>query len=282
MTNSTPMASLALSPLQISRRSGLPYHEVRRLIETLTEDRVEADRPLPPGVAAATETLIRKRHAGVPLQYLEGYVDFGPIRVSVDERALIPRPETEQLWELVTRLVPASLASVILDIGTGSGALALALAHSYPRAEVIATDISSAALDLARENLSANRWVAGRVHLVEGDLFGAVPSSLRGGVDIVVSNPPYVAEPDWAGLPAEVRAEPYPALVAGPRGTEILVRLAAEVGDWLKPSGTVAVEVGEGQADEVLDAFVAGAVTAKVHRDLAGRSRYVWGGPVES
>jgi len=276
------MAPLALSPLQISRSSRLPYHEVRRLIETLTEDRVEADRPLPPTIAAATETLIRKRQSGVPLQYLEGYVDFGPIRVAVDERALIPRPETEQLWELVTRLVPASLASVILDLGTGSGALALALAHSYPQAEVIATDISPEALELARENIRNNRWEAGRIHVREGDLFDAVPGSLRGEVDIVVSNPPYVAESAWPGLPAEVKAEPYQALVAGPRGTEILGRLAAEVCDWLRPSGTVAVEMGEDQADEVLEAFCAGGVAARVHRDLAGRSRYLWGGPVGS
>ena len=280
MTLPTPKASLALSPLQISRRSRLPYHEVRRLIETLTEDSMEADQPLPPVIAAATETLIRKRQAGVPLQYLEGYVDFGPIRVAVDERALIPRPETEQLWELVTRLVPASLASVIVDIGTGSGALALALAHSYPQAEVIATDISPKALDLARENVSANRWEAGRIELRKGDLFDAMPRSLRGGVDMVVSNPPYVAESEWADLPAEVKAEPYPALVAGPRGTEILERLAAEVGEWLRPSGTVIVEIGEGQADEVQEAFGAGGIAARIHRDLAGRPRFVWGGPL--
>ena len=274
------MASLALSPLQISRRSRLPYHEVRRLIETLTEESVEADRPLPPGIAAATETLIKKRRAGVPLQYLEGYVDFGPVRVSVDERALIPRPETEQLWELVTRLVPASLPSVIVEIGTGSGALALALAHTYPRAEVIATDISPPALELARENIRDNRWEAGRIDVREGDLFDAVPLSLRGEVDIVVSNPPYVAESEWSGLPAEVRTEPYAALVAGPRGTETLERLAGEVCEWLRPSGTVAVEVGETQADEVFEAFCAGGIDARIHNDLAGRPRFVWGGPL--
>ena len=275
------MASLALSPLQISRRSRLPYHEVRRLIETLTEDSVEADQPLPPAVAAATDTLIRKRQAGVPLQYLEGYVDFGPVRVSVDERALIPRPETEQLWELVTRLVPASLASVIVDIGTGSGALALALAHSYPQAEVIATDISPKALALARENIMANRWEAGRIDVREGDLFDAIPCSLRGEVDIVISNPPYVSESEWANLPAEVKAEPYPALVAGPRGTEILERLATEVCEWLRPSGTVVVEIGEAQADEIQEAFCAGGIAARIHNDLAGRPRFVWGGLLE-
>lgn len=274
------MASVALSPLQISRRSRLPYHEVRRLIETLTEDSIEADRPLAPGIAAATETLVRQRQAGVPLQYLEGYVDFGPVRVSVDERALIPRPETEQLWELVTRLVPASLAPVIVDMGTGSGALALAMAHSYPRAEVIATDISPKALELAQENIRANRWEAGRIHVHEGDLFDAMPCSLRGEVDILISNPPYVAESEWASLPAEVRVEPYAALVAGPRGTEVLERLADEVCEWLRPSGTVAVEIGETQAEEIQEAFLDGGIAARIHNDLAGRPRFVWGGPL--
>jgi len=159
--------------------------------------------------------------------------------------------------------------------------LALALAHTYPRAEVIATDISPAAVELARENIRDNHWEAGRIDVREGDLFDAVPCSLRGEVDIVVSNPPYVAESEWSGLPAEVRTEPYGALVAGPRGTEILERLAAEVGDWLRPSGTVAVEIGETQAEEVQEAFRAGGIAAKIHNDLAGRSRFVWGGPIE-
>lgn len=251
------------------------------MIETLTENTVDADRPLPPEIEAATERLIKQRQAGFPLQYLEGHVDFGPVRVAVDERALIPRPETEQLWELVTRLVPASLASVIVDIGTGSGALALAMAHTYPRAEVIATDNSPAALELARENIRDNHWEAGRIDVREGDLFKAVPGSLRGEVDIVVSNPPYVGESEWPGLPPEVRAEPYAALVAGPRGTEIVERLAAEVCDWLRPSGTVAVEIGESQAQEAHEAFLAGGVAAKINNDLAGRSRFVWGGPIE-
>ena len=276
------MGSPALSPLQISRRSRLPYHEVRRLIETLTEDSVEPDRPLPPGIASETEALIKRRQAGVPLQYLEGHVDFGPVRVSVDDRALIPRPETEQLWELVTRLVPASVASLIVEIGTGSGALALAMAHTYPQAEVIATDVSPVALELARENIRDNHWEAGRIDLREGDLFDAVPGSLRGEVDIVVSNPPYVAVSEWSSLAAEVRAEPYAALVAGPRGTEVLEKLAAEVCGWLRPSGTVAVEIGETQAEEVQEAFRVGGIAAKVHKDLAGRSRFVWGGPIES
>lgn len=271
------MTLLAPTPLQLSRRTGLPYHEVQRLIATVTAERVRPDLALSSEAAVRTEALIRRREAGAPLQYLEGYVEFGPVRVAVDGRALIPRPETEQLWELVTRLVPSSRPSVIVEIGTGSGALALALAHSYPQAEVVATDICPRALELARENIRANRWAGGRIELREGDLFEALPSSLRGEVDILVSNPPYVKESEWEDLPAEVRAEPYTALVAGPRGTEMLVRLAAEVSDWLSPSGTVAVEIGETQAAEVQDALVAGGIDARVNLDLTDRPRHVWG-----
>ncbi len=271
------MTSASLTPLQLSRRSRLPYHELERLIATVTTDTIHPGLPLAAEIADRTSLLLGMRKAGVPLQYLEGHVDFGPVRVGVDRRALIPRPETEQLWELVVRSVPVSVPSVIVDIATGSGALALALAHSYPQAEVVATDISSEALELARENMRANRWVGGRIELREGDLFEALPSSLRGEVDILVSNPPYVTESEWPELPSDVRAEPYQALVAGPRGTEILERLAAGVSDWLRPSGTVVVEVGETQAAEVQEAFRAGGINARIKHDLAGRRRFVWG-----
>ena len=266
------------TPLQLSRQAGLPYHELRRLIATVTSEPVEAGAPLSPEVASRTETLIRRLEAGEPLQYLEGYVEFGPVRVAVDGRALIPRPETEQLWELVTLLVPSSLPSLIVEIGTGSGALALALAHSYPRAEVVATDICPQALELAGENLETNRWEGGRIELRQGDLFEALPTPLRGEVDILVSNPPYVAESEWSDLPREVRAEPHVALVAGPRGTEVLERLAGGASEWLSPTGTVAVEIGETQAGEVRDSFAAGGIDARVHLDLNGRPRHVWGG----
>lgn len=272
------MTLLPPTPIQLSRRTRLPYYELQRLIATLTAEPVRPDLPLSPQVAARTEALIRRREVGEPLQYLEGYVEFGPVRVAVDERALIPRPETEQLWELVTLLVPTSLPSLIVEIGTGSGALALALAHSYPRTQVVATDICPKALELARENIGAIRWARGRIELREGDLFEALPSSLRGEVDILVSNPPYVGESEWDDLPAEVRTEPYPALVAGPRGTEVLERLAAAASDWLSPSGTVAVEIGETQAEEVQHAFLAAGIDARIHLDLTGRSRHMWGG----
>ncbi len=271
------MAPVALSPLQISRRSRLPYHEVQRLIATLTSERVYPGLPLPPGIAAAAEPLIRKRQAGIPLQYLEGHIDFGPLRLATDQRALIPRPETEQLWELATKTARALPPEVIVDIGTGSGVLALALSHSFSTARVVATDISTGALELAHHNVLANRWARDRIGFREGDLFEALEPSLLGKVDLLVSNPPYVAEGEWPHLPAEVRAEPYQALVAGPRGTEVLERLAAEAPPWLSPTGIMIAEMGETQAEVVARAFRAGGMNARIHHDLTDRPRFVVG-----
>ena len=275
-----PPAGTAVSPtpLQLSRRSGLPYHELIRLISTVTTDRIHPGSSLRPEIAARTQTLIRRRQAGTPLQYLEGYADFGPVTVRVDRRALIPRPETEQLWELATRLTPAS-PQVIVEIGTGSGALALALSYSFPQAQVVATDICPGALELAARNIEENPWAKSRIRLWEGDLFGALPDGLRGRVDLLVSNPPYVASGEWSQLPPEVRSEPRRALVAGERGTEILARLAAEARAWLSSSGMVVVEIGETQGDVAMAAFGAHRMTASVHHDLAGRPRFVVGRP---
>ena len=273
-----PAGIPAFTPLQLSLQTGLPYHEVRRLIASVTADNIHPGLPVDPEVLTRVTSLIHRRQTGTPLQYLEGHVEFGPVRVGVDHRALIPRPETEQMWELVNRLVPPAAASLIVDIGTGSAALALALAHSYPKARVVATDICPQALQLARENIEANRWVAGRITLREGDLFDALPSSMRGGVDILVSNLPYVAETEWPNLPTDVRAEPYHALVGGPRGTELIERLAAGVSDWLRPSGTVTAEIGETQFNAAAKAFRAGGIDARIFSDLTGRPRFVWGG----
>ena len=273
------MTHVADTPLQICRRSRLPYHEVERLIATLTQDAIHPGLPLPPEVAARTERLIRKRQTGVPLQYLEGHVDFGPLKLAVDRRALIPRPETEQLWELAVKTVRADPPAVIVDLGTGSGALALALSRSFPQARVVATDICPQAMELARHNIGTIPWARDRIELREGDLFEALASSLRGKVDLLVSNPPYVAEKEWPLLPIDVRAEPCRALVAGPRGTEALERLATEVEPWLSPAGAAIIEIGETQAATVTGAFRSHGMDAEVHRDLAGRPRFVMARP---
>lgn len=215
------------------------------------------------------QELARRRLAGEPLQYLEGTAAFTDFEVSVDERVLIPRPETEGLFELVTGLVDDP--AVIVDLGTGSGVLAIALARRFPSARVHAVDVSRDALDLARAN--ADRLGAA-VDFHHGDLFEPLPGRLRGGVDLLVSNPPYVAEGEFDALPADVRREPRQALLAGPRGTEVLARIVAEAGEWLAPKGVVACEMSEFHEDWAAGAFSEVGPT-EVHRDLAGRPRYV-------
>jgi release factor glutamine methyltransferase len=231
-----------------------------------------ADPAMDQGERAAWEHLVARRLAGEPLQYLEGRIPFGPIEVAVDGRALIPRPETEQLWELAAGLLgEAGPGTPIVDVGTGSGVLALAMKHAFPTAPVYATDISPEALALAGENAAANGL---EVNFLPGDLLEPLPGELRGRVEMIVSNPPYVAEAEWPGLPAEIREyEPRPALVAGPRGTEVLARLAEEAYWWLGTGGWVVCEIGETQGEAALRLF--GNYEREIRSDLAGRPRFL-------
>lgn len=227
---------------------------------------------LTPEIAERFRALVAERIAGRPLQYLEGTVQFGPLELTIDERALIPRPETEQLWELVVRTV-ASPPAVVVDLCTGSGNLALACKHAWPEAVVHAVDLSPGAAELAREN-AARTGLEIEVHV--GDLFEPLPTPLRGRVDVLVSNPPYVAAAEVALLPAEVRHhEPGIALVSGGRGDEVLARIAAAAGDWLRPRGLIACEISEFQADTAVRLFAAFGPT--VRPDLAGKPRFVVG-----
>jgi release factor glutamine methyltransferase len=219
------------------------------------------------------EGLVADRRRGVPLQYLERTVQFGPLELATDRRALIPRPETERLWELVVAEMDGDRPQVIVDLCTGSGNLALALKHAFPAAVVYGTDASVDALSLARENEDLTGLA---VSWSEGDLFEPLPSGLRGHVDVVVSNPPYVAASEFDGLPAEVRDhEPIGALVAGPNGDEILARIAAGAEEWLRPGGLIACEIGVDQGRRAVDLFARYA--PRIVADLAGRDRYVFG-----
>lgn len=242
-------------------QSKLPRHEARRLWDTARRDE------------ALFRALEARRLEGEPLQYLEGTAAFGPLDLLVDRRVLIPRPETEQLWEMVARTVPEP--GIVVDLCTGSGALAVACQATWPEARVIATDVSSDAADVAR--LNAERLGVG-IEVMVGDLFEALPADIRGGVDLIVSNPPYVTEGEWESLPVDVQAEPRLALVAGPAGTEVLDRIAATAPTWLTPGGLLAVEMGETQGAAVTRAFeAAGLVDVDVRIDLTGRDRFVLG-----
>ncbi len=238
----------------------LPPHELRRL----TEAADRSGRPL--------DELISARLGGEPLQYLEGTAAFGPLNLLVDRRVLIPRPETEQLWELARTLVDDP--AVIVDVGTGSGALALALKRSFPSARVLATDISGEAATVASDNAIRTGL---DIEVLTGDLFDPLPEELAGSIDLIVSNPPYVAEDEWDRLPEDVRREPRVALVAGDGGMAVLRRLAEGSVDWLAPGGHIVCEIGETQAAEARAWFGRHLDTVEIRRDLSGQDRFVIG-----
>ncbi len=235
----------------------LPAHEMKRLRDVAGND-------------VELKALVGRRLAGTPLQYLEGTAAFGPLDLVVDQRVLIPRPETEQLWELAADLIAEPRR--IVDLCTGSGALAIALSRSFPQAQVWGTDLSDEAIDVA--TLNGARYEA-RVEWCSGDLFAALPGELEGSIDLLVSNPPYVSDSEYADLPEDVRREPKMALVSGPTGLEVYERIAATLGTWLAPAGTFAFEIGETQADAVRRLFA--AFSPEIRRDLAGRDRFVVG-----
>ena len=235
----------------------LPRHEYDRL------KAVAADPD-------ALQVLIDRRLEGEPLQYIEGSAAFGELEVIVDDRVLVPRPETEGLFELAASM--ARNPRIIVDLCTGSGALALALKKEFPQAAVFGTEVSPAAIEVAVQNSAASGL---SVYLGEGDLFDPLPDSLRGEVDLVVANPPYVAESEYDSLPADVRREPRLALVAGPTGLEIIQRIGAQATRWLRPGGVVAVEIGERQAASAASSFL--GIPMLTRKDLAGRDRYVVG-----
>lgn len=219
--------------------------------------------------------LVRRRGKREPLQHILGEVEFGGLRLKSDRRALIPRPETELLVETVVGRRPASAARV-LDLGTGSGAIALALAKAWPEAEVVAADTSEEALALGRENAEA-AGLAGRVTFIVSRWFEGLP---EGRFDVIVSNPPYLSAEEAARAPAEVREfEPYQALVAEEGGLADLRLIVRQAPGRLAPGGLLALETGPEQHAELLAlAAAAGLTGAESLRDLAGRDRFILAG----
>jgi release factor glutamine methyltransferase len=209
--------------------------------------------------------LLRRRRAREPVAYLLGKRAFRYIELVVDERVLVPRPETEALVELALSLPTGAR---VVDVGTGSGAIALALKHERPDLDVLATDVSADALAVARANALA---LGLHVTFVQGDLLEAV----EGELDAVLSNPPYVAERDFDTLQPEVTAEPHLALFGGYDGYEVVRRLVPAA---VERAPLVALEIGEGQAGTVASLMRdAGAAAVEVQRDLAGIERVVVG-----
>jgi release factor glutamine methyltransferase len=229
----------------------------------------------------AFDRMIERRLTGEPLQYVLGSWSFRHLDLYLDRRVLIPRPETEIVTEHALaehdRSVRARRAThgVVVDLGTGSGAIALSIAFERPGTQVWATDASGDALAVAQANCAGLGRVARHVTLAQGSWFDPLPHDLRGTVDVVVSNPPYVAADEE--LPAEVRDwEPREALVPGPRGLEAYEAIVVDVQQWLVHDGALVLEIGAGQGASVTTLVRdSGFATASVHRDLAGCDRVV-------
>lgn len=267
-TNS-PSSDLA----ELISELGLPWREGNRLVAAVLgcePSRVGANPELNPSQIKSIRQQAERRRSGFPLQYLEGELPFGPINLQIDPRVLVPRPETEYMWEIATRI--ASSPARIADLGTGSGALTLALADRFPDAEVIGTDLSLAALGLAHKNA---RKLGLEVEFRSGSLYDPLPADWEESVDLLVSNPPYLSEAEWDQAPIEVRHEPRQALVAGPEGTELIEEIIAGLPRWLSPTGQALIEIGETQGALVEEWANQNFLQGKVVPDLSSRDRYL-------
>jgi release factor glutamine methyltransferase len=250
-------------------------HAFRLPVHKALADR---DRLLSPAELVAARGLVGRRVGREPLQYILGTQEFCGLEFGVNPAVLIPRPETELLVEYVAQRIPAEQEATIVDVCTGSGCIAVAIARLRPRARLIATELSNTSLDVARHN-AARHTVGERITWLEGDLLRPLAEQgLEGRIDVIVSNPPYIAEADWTTLQPEVRLfEPRAALVAGPQGTELHERLLQEAVRYLAPGGALIMEIGAGQA-RAMQRIVGQILEYRFHQlvyDAAGLERVV-------
>ncbi len=231
---------------------------------------LEFDRPLGDKELGPLRPLVKRRAAGEPLQHLLGTVEFHGRVFLCDRRALVPRPETEQLVELVLA-IPGE-PSPILDVGVGSGVIALTLAAEWPDAAVEGIDVSPEALALAAEN-SARLGLAERVRFVESDLFAAV----SGQYALIVANLPYIPAGEIPGLSREVRRDPLLALDGGADGAAIIRAFLDQARGHLLPGGQVALEIGAGQAEMLVEHLrLLGYKDIRATADYAGINRFIF------
>lgn len=226
--------------------------------------------PVPVSWMHQVEDLARRRAAGEPLQYLTGIAGFRNLELAVGPGVFIPRPETEKLVEHAMDRLPQG--GVFVDVCTGSGAIALAIAQERPDAKVYATESSEEALVWANRNREA---LALDATFLSGDLMEPLPPELRGKIDVAASNPPYIAEEERGALPTDViDHEPHIALFSGDDGMNMIKRIAEEAKEWLRPDGWLLLEIGEHQRSLVAQLLEReGWRDVAIHLDLAERPR---------
>jgi release factor glutamine methyltransferase len=251
--------------------------EILQLLEAVTglsRAEILSGAPIDSKAREQADALLARRAAGEPLQYVTGVAGFRRLELAVGPGALIPRPETELVAGRALERLPKG--GTLVDVGTGSGAIALAAADERPDAKVIATEVSPAALGWARRNRDA---LGLDLELIPCDLLSGLPARLEGQIDVVVSNPPYVADTERDLLPAEVvEHEPEFALFAGRDGLAVISRVAAGAHRWLRPGAWLVLEIGETQGKRVsslLDEL--GYIDVSIEADLAGRDRIAEG-----
>lgn len=267
--------------------------DAQRIVEvaggfTSTELRAEFDERASDKAQMHVDAMIARRLAGVPLQHVLGQWSFRSLDIAVDSRALIPRPETEivveyALQELRRLETTYELISpVVADLGTGSGVIALAVAVETVNTTVLATEQSSEALSLARANLAGTGGrAAQRVQMFEGSWFEPLPDNYRGAIDLVISNPPYLADDELSSLDADVRDhDPHDALFAGPTGYECFQAIINQLDSWLAPHGTVVFEHAPWQGQQLQQLLIQTGFSPSnilTLNDLAGRQRVTIG-----
>lgn len=250
----------------VEEAAGVPAAQLGLVLDEQVTDRA----------IARFDSMLARRLAGEPLQYVLGHWGFRSLDLLVDHRVLIPRPETETVVEValreLDRIGGREVSTTVVDLGTGSGAIALSIATERVRTRVWATDASPEALEVARANLAGSGRAATRVTVLSGSWFEALPSSLRRSAQLVVSNPPYV--PEDASLPGEVADwEPRQALVAGHDGLDDLQVIVAGAGEWLDDTGVLVCELSPDQAGRVAELARGHFTDVRVEADLAGRDR---------
>ncbi|MEQ8840546.1 MAG: peptide chain release factor N(5)-glutamine methyltransferase [Acidimicrobiales bacterium] len=289
MDPTAPEGTVAWSALLAEATERVGANDARRIVEEVTGadpgrlHRVLDELATERGVARF-DAMVARRVAGEPLQYVLGRWGFRSLDLMVDRRVLIPRPETEvvaglAIEALSSKAVPSRIHDVsrdllVADLGTGSGAIGLAIAVECPTARVMATDASTDALAVARANLAGVGRAATRVSLHEGSWYSALPPAVEGSLDLIVSNPPYVA--DGEELPPVVGEwEPPTALRAGATGLDDLRRLVDDAPRWLAAEGVLVLEMAPDQTDTVAGWAEALRLRATIHPDLTGRPRAV-------
>ena len=272
-----------MRPAQVVRRAAdyLERHDVESPVTTAEQllahvlgvDRTglyARDEPLRGAEAMAFGRVLCRRCAGVPVQHLTGTTGFRHLTLIVRPGVFVPRPETEVVVDAALATIGGIDSPVVVDVGTGTGAIALAVKQERPDARVWAIDLAPDAVELARENATRSGLT---IDVILGDMLDGLDPQIEGSVDLIVSNPPYIAPEAHGALPREVLADPVEALVGG---VAIYADLFRHAATRLRPGGAVVVEIGDEQADVISStAAHAGAVEVRVGKDLAGGDRVI-------